>query len=57
LRGRLFRIDQGSLLIMKRILLAVVVLSLALHALGCGGDTDKGINKDKDRPETPKKKP
>jgi hypothetical protein len=41
---------------MKRILLLFAAFLLSLQALGCGGDTDKGINKDKDRPEAPLKK-
>ncbi len=30
----------------------LVVVFLGTIALGCGGDKDKGINKDKDRPKT-----
>jgi hypothetical protein len=40
---------------MKRILLFLTALLLLVQALGCGGETDKGINKDKDRPQAPKK--
>jgi hypothetical protein len=39
---------------MKRFLLCLVVLYTAM-ALGCPGDKDKGINKDRDRQQPDKR--
>jgi hypothetical protein len=41
---------------MKRAVLLLTAILFIFHALGCGGTSDKDINKDKDRPEAPKKK-
>jgi hypothetical protein len=35
---------------MKRLLCVLLALILAAPLSGCGGDKDKGINKDKDKP-------
>ena len=35
----------------KKICFVLAALLAATLAVGCGGDKDKGINKDKDRPK------
>jgi hypothetical protein len=40
---------------MRRVLTALLAVLLALPAAGCGGERDKGINKDRDKPRAPDK--
>lgn len=42
---------------MQRTSMIVIVVVLILGALGCTGNSQKGMNKDLDRPGTPTTKP
>lgn len=35
---------------MRKLLIALLAIVLIVPLVGCGGDKDKGINKDKDKP-------
>jgi hypothetical protein len=37
---------------MRRPLIALLAMLLALSAVGCGSERDRGINKDRDKPRT-----
>ena len=36
---------------MRHLLCVLMALAMTVAATGCGGEADKGINKDKDRPK------
>jgi predicted small secreted protein len=38
---------------MRRLLIALLAVLLAVPLAGCGNDKDRGINKDRDKPRAP----